>query len=177
VKDLERLKSRIRLIRDFPAKGVLFRDITPLLGNHRDFRNAIGLMHRKFRMINVDAVAAVESRGFIIGAPLAVRSNAAFVPIRKAGRLPSTKIEATYQLEYGKQSLEMHVDAIQPGQKVLIVDDVLATGGTSLAACELVERVGGKIIGLAFLIELSGLGGREKLKGRRIFSLIKDSRS
>ncbi len=177
MKDLERLKRRIRLIRDFPAKGVLFRDITPLLGDNRDFRTAVGLLHRKFRFMNVDAVAAVESRGFIIGAPLALRSNAAFVPIRKAGRLPSTKIEATYQLEYGRQALEMHVDAIRPGEKVLIVDDVLATGGTSSTACELVERVGGKIIGLAFLIELSALGGREKLKDRRIFSLIKDSRT
>ncbi len=177
MRDLQSLKARVRLVRDFPVKGILFRDITPLLADPRAFRAAIDLLERKFKRLRIDVVTAVESRGFILGAPLADRFNAAFVPIRKSGRLPSKKIEATYELEYGKQRLEIHEDAIHRGQRVLVVDDLLATGGTASAACELVERLGGKIVGVAFLIELSALKGREKLKDRRIFSLVKDARN
>ncbi|MGD9015208.1 MAG: adenine phosphoribosyltransferase [Candidatus Omnitrophota bacterium] len=168
------LKKYIRNIPDFPKPGILFRDITPLLADKRALKSAINLLSAKYSGKKVDIVVAAEARGFIFGAAVAQRLNAGFVPVRKKGKLPSKTCFATYSLEYGVDTLEMHEDAFKPGMKVLIVDDLLATGGTVKAIIDLVEQLGGEIIGICFLIELTELGGRKQLKGYPIYSLIKD---
>jgi len=167
-----KLESWIRDVPDFPKKGIIFRDITPLLGNAEAFRYTIDAMTEAYRGKGVEVVVAVEARGFFLGAPLAYNLGASFVPVRKAGKLPAALISAQYSLEYGFDSVEMHTDAHGHGQKVLLVDDLLATGGTMGATVELVERLGGEVVGIAFLVELTSLGGREKLKGYEITSLL-----
>jgi adenine phosphoribosyltransferase len=166
------LAALIRNISDFPVKGVQFKDITTMLKAGPAFNDAITQLTTPFASKGIEIVAAIESRGFIFGAPAAFRLNAGFVPVRKLGKLPSQKINESYTLEYGAETLEMHTDAIQPGQNVLIVDDLIATGGSATAAIKLVERLGGKVAGLAFLIELKFLNGREKLSAYNIHSVI-----
>jgi len=166
------LAKKIRDIPDFPVKGVLFKDITTLLKDPDAFQETIDALVDHYIDDEIDVVAAIESRGFIFGAPLAYELAAGFVPIRKPGRLPSEKISADYTLEYGTNTLEVHKDAIQPGQRVLLVDDVLATGGSAKAAAELVERLGGKLVGIAFAIDLTYLKGMEQLTAYDVFSLI-----
>ncbi len=166
------LKTYIRTIPDFPKKGILFRDITTLLLNKTAFRQAIDRLHAEFKSKGIQKVIGIESRGFLTAAPLAYLLGAGFVPVRKRGKLPHTTNSVSYELEYGMDTLEIHQDAIEEGEKVLIADDLLATGGTAAATCELIEKSGGRIIGLAFLIELADLKGRSKLKGKNIFSLI-----
>lgn len=166
------LKAMIRDVPDFPKKGILFKDITTLLARGDIFPKVIDQIANHYRSKKVQKVVGVESRGFIFGAPVAYKLQAGVVPIRKKGKLPYKTVSATYALEYGTDTLEMHEDAIKRGTRVLIVDDLLATGGTAKATAELVEKVGGKIIGFAFLIELAFLKGRENLKNYDVFSLI-----
>ena len=168
-----RLEDRIRDIQDFPQQGVLFKDITPMLQEGPYFRAAIERLAAHYAGADIQAVIGVESRGFIFGAPLAYLLNCGFVPVRKFGKLPAETINVEYALEYGTNIVEMHKDAIKPGQRVLIVDDLLATGGTVSAAIELVEKLGGHIAGVAFLVELGFLKGREQLKDYDVFALIK----
>jgi len=169
------LETCIRNVPDFPQKGIIFKDITPLLANHKAFNQAVTAMTEPFIGKAIQVVAAVESRGFIFGTLIADRLKAGFVPIRKPGKLPAETISESYQLEYGSNKVEIHADAILPGQKVLLVDDLLATGGTVGAAAKLVNKLGGKIVAAAFLIELSFLKGRDKLKGIDVHSIIKVS--
>ncbi len=169
---MHRLATSIRNVPDFPKKGIVFRDITTLLKDPNAFREAAEIFYEHYKGTQIDKVACVEARGFIFGAALALRLGAGFVPIRKRGKLPAQTIRHEYALEYGTDSIEIHADAILPGENVLIHDDLLATGGTIAAACQLVERLGGKIVGLSFLVELSFLQGRGHLKGYDIFSII-----
>jgi len=169
---LEDLKQYIRTIPDFPKPGILFRDITTLLSNRDAFKKSIDALADQFRNRNITKVVGIESRGFLTAAPLAYLLGAGFVPIRKKGKLPYQTMSVTYSLEYGVDSLEMHIDAIAKGERVLIADDLLATGGTAKATCELVQKSGGEIVGLGFLIELKDLKGREKLPGYDVFSLM-----
>lgn len=166
------LKDHIRDIPDFPQPGVVFKDITPLLADIEAFRSTIDALAAPFTNAGVDKVLAVEARGFIVGAPVAYRFGAGFVPCRKAGKLPWQVEKEEYVLEYGSDLLEIHKDAVAPGERVLVVDDVLATGGTAAAAATLVERLGGVVVGFAFVIELAFLGGRSKLGGREPVSLL-----
>ena len=166
------LKTRIRNVPDFPKKGILFYDVTTLLRDPDGFRLAIDTMAEPYHDQGISLVVGVESRGFILGAAVADRIGAGFVPVRKIGRLPSTTIRASYALEYGTDSLEMHDDAIDKGQKVLIVDDLLATGGTARATVDLVRQLGGDVHGVSFLIELVALKGREKLAGENIRAVL-----
>ena len=166
------LKGLIRSIPDFPKKGIVFRDITPLLADADGFKQAVEAIAKRFKAAKPEMVVGVEARGFIIGPAVALKLDAGFIPVRKPGKLPYKTKSASYQLEYGTDKIEIHADAVQPGQKVLIVDDLLATGGTAAATCDLVETMGGKIVGCAFLIELSFLNGREKLKKHDVFTLI-----
>lgn len=166
------LKTKIRDIPDFPKEGILFRDITTLLKDKDAFNRVIDRFTAFYKDEGINKVVGIESRGFIFGAPLAHQLNAGFVPIRKPGKLPSDVYEAKYELEYGTDTLAIHQDAVSPGERVLIVDDLLATGGTMSAAVDLVKQIGGTIIGIAFLIELAGLKGRDKLDGMNILSLI-----
>ncbi|HEY5615718.1 MAG TPA: adenine phosphoribosyltransferase [Bacteroidota bacterium] len=169
---MHELAKVIRDVPDFPQKGIVFKDITTLLQNPDAFRKALNIFYERYRDEKITKVAGVESRGFIFGAALAVQLGVGFVPIRKKGKLPAETIREEYALEYGTDSIEVHTDAIQKGERVLIHDDLLATGGTIQAACKLVERLGGKIVGLSFLVELSFLKGREKLKGNDVFSIV-----
>ena len=169
--DLE-LKDYIRDIPDFPKPGILFRDITPLLGSSTAFRQAIGRLADAFRGDKIDAIAAAEARGFIFAAPLALELDVALVPIRKAGKLPYQTVSYTYDLEYGSDTLEMHVDGVAAGADVLVVDDLLATGGTIEACCRMVEKAGAKVAGCAFLVELCGLGGAKRIAQYKKLSLI-----
>jgi len=169
----EELRNTIRNIPDFPKKGIVFRDITTLLKDRAAFRSAMDLFHDRYRASHIDKIVSAESRGFIFGSALADRLGTGFVPVRKPKKLPSATIREEYQLEYGTDALEIHTDAIVRGEKILIVDDLIATGGTVAASCRLVEKLGGTIAGLAFLVELSFLNGREKLKGYDIFSIVK----
>lgn len=169
----EKLKPFIRNIPDFPKKGIVFRDITTLLRDATAFRKVIDSLYERYKDYAIDKVVSVESRGFILGSPLAYRLGAGFVPVRKPHKLPSKTISQEYQLEYGQDALEIHVDGISKGERVLIVDDLLATGGTIMATCNLVKKLGGKILGIAFLIELASLKGRERLEGYDTFSLIR----
>jgi len=166
------LAGCIRAIPDWPKRGILFRDITPLLGQPAAFAAAIEALCCDYPTGAIDYVAAVEARGFIFGSAVAERLKAGFVPIRKKGKLPFRTQRVTYDLEYGTDTLEIHVDAVTKGSKVLLVDDLLATGGTMQAACRLIEKVGGTVAGICFLIELRDLGGRAKLTGYKVSSVI-----
>ena len=166
------LADYIRSIPDFPKPGILFRDITPVLSAPEAFRRAVVDMANPFRREKTDVVAAAEARGFIFAAPMALELGAALVPIRKPGKLPSDTESLTYDLEYGTDTLEIHTDAVAPGSKVLVVDDLLATGGTVEACCRLVEKVGGVVVGCAFLIELADLKGAERIVQYKTISLV-----
>jgi adenine phosphoribosyltransferase len=166
------LTQYVRSIPDFPQPGILFRDITPLLGEPKAFAAVIDELAARCANYRIDKIAAIESRGFLFGAPLALRLGVGFVPIRKPGKLPYARIHEEYALEYGKNTIEMHEDAVRPGEQVLVIDDLLATGGTAAAACRLIERTGGKVAACAFVIELSFLNGRAALEGRDVTALI-----
>ena len=168
----EGLRAKIREIPDFPKPGILFYDITTLLKDPTAFKEAIDAMIQPYRDEKIDAVVGMESRGFIFSAPMAYQLRAGLVPVRKLGKLPAETITVEYALEYGSNTLEIHRDSIQSGQRVLIVDDLLATGGTVRGTIELVERLKGEVVGLAFLVELDFLKGRERLEGRRVTSVI-----
>lgn len=165
------VREHIRAIENYPEPGVTFRDITPLLGDAAAFGRAVDDLVTRFHDVEVDRVVGVESRGFILAAPVAYRLRAGFVPVRKAGKLPWAVAREEYDLEYGRDKLEIHRDAIHPDEKILIVDDVLATGGTAAATGRLVETLGGDIVGYGFLIEIDGLGGRARFEGQRVESL------
>ncbi len=167
------LKEKIRVIEDFPQKGISFKDITTLIKDGKAFKQVIKSMADLVRHKEVDLVVAPEARGFIIGAPLAYELGVGFVPTRKNGKLPGKTIKAEYKLEYGVDIIEMHKDAIKPGQRVIVADDLLATGGTIFSTIELVERLGGEISAAIFLIELTDINGRENLNKYDVFSLIK----
>jgi adenine phosphoribosyltransferase len=166
------LRDWIRDIPDFPKPGIIFKDITPLLSNPAAFCAAIEQLEEHFHGRGIDVIAAAEARGFIFGAPLAMQMNAGFVPIRKPGKLPYATLAQEYALEYGNDRLEVHTDALAPGHRVLLIDDVLATGGTMRACRDLVLSTGAELVACAFLIELSFLGGRAKLEPSEVFSLI-----
>jgi adenine phosphoribosyltransferase len=166
------LKDSIRSIPDFPTQGIVFRDISTLLKDPAALQAAVDQLVEPFVDDDIGLVVAAEARGFIFGGAMACRLNAGFVPVRKPGKLPAETIERTYELEYGTDTLTMHKDAVEPGDRVLVVDDLLATGGTIKACCDLVEQLGGEVVACAFLIELSFLPGREKLGDRRIVTLI-----
>ncbi len=158
------IKSLIRTIPDFPKPGVMFRDITTLLKHTEGFRNTIDQLAGKYHGVKIDKIAGIESRGFIIGAALAYQLNAGFIPIRKKGKLPGENFGHDYELEYGSDRLEIHTDAIQKGEKILLVDDLIATGGTAEASVKLIAKTGGQIVGCAFVIDLPALGGRKRLE-------------
>jgi len=168
-----KLKSIIRDVPDFPKKGIVFKDITPLLADPSAFGELVKHFAGQYRNAGITKVLGIEARGFLLAAPIATELGAGLVPVRKKGKLPYKTVAASYALEYGTDTLEMHADAVKPGEKVLIVDDVLATGGTAGAVCSLVEKLGGEVAGIAMLIELEFLNGRAKLAGRPIHSLIK----
>ena len=170
--DIGELRKKIRDVPDFPKKGILFKDITPLLADGKALRKAIDQIGERFSDRKIDLVIGVEARGFIIAAALAYKLRAGTTLIRKPGKLPYKTHSATYALEYGSDALEIHQDAVLPGQRILVVDDLLATGGTMTAALDLIARLGGVVVGVAFLVELSFLEGRARLKGHEVFSLI-----
>ena len=170
--DTSSLRRFVRDVPDYPSEGVMFRDITPLLGDASAFAAAVAGLVDQFADVAVDRVVGVESRGFIFGSAVAVAIGAGFVPVRKPGKLPWAVVREEYQLEYGSDKLEIHRDAIHPDERVLIVDDVLATGGTARATARLVETLGGAVAGLGFVLELAALGGRERLGERPVTSLI-----
>jgi len=170
--DLEQLKALVRDVPDFPQPGIVFKDITPLLADEIAFSSVIDLIVVHFGRGNVDKVVGIEARGFILASPVAYHFGAGFVPVRKKDKLPWETESEEYELEYGTATLEIHRDGVDPGERVLIVDDVLATGGTARATARLVERIGGKVVGIAFLIELGFLKGRDKLDGHDLFTLI-----
>jgi adenine phosphoribosyltransferase len=169
------LYGQIRAIPDFPAPGILFRDITPLLADPRASASALALHRHHVAPLadRIDRVIGIESRGFLFGAPLAHALGVGFVPARKPGKLPASTIEESYSLEYGHNALQLHADALVAGSRVIIVDDLLATGGTAAATARLVERLGGEVLACVFLIELEGLGGRERLAGRRVEAILR----
>ena len=166
------LKQKIRHVPDFPKAGILFYDITTLLRDPVGFKTTIDMLSMPYVGQRIDAVIGIESRGFILGGAVAERIGAGFIPIRKPGKLPAKALKETYDLEYGKDALEIHEDAIERGQRILIVDDVLATGGTASAAAKMVKTLGGELHGLAFLIELIFLNGKAKLAGEQVFSVL-----
>ena len=170
---MNELKTRIRHVPDFPKAGILFYDITTLLQDPTGFRAAVDSLALPFTGEQIDVVVGIESRGFIFGAAIADRMKAGFAPVRKPGKLPSTCVRASYELEYGRDSLEMHDDAVKQGQRVLIVDDLLATGGTAAAAVDLVRRLHGEVVACTFLIELAALGGRKRLNPIRTHALLR----
>lgn len=170
--NLEIIKNQIREIKDFPKEGIGFKDITPILSDPEAFRFTLNELAKRVEDLDVDIIISPEARGFIYGAPLAVMLNAGFVPVRKEGKLPAEVIRSEYELEYGSNVMEMHRDAIRPGQKVLIVDDLLATGGTVQAMIDMSEELGGEVVGILFVIELGFLPGRDELKNYRVDSLI-----
>ncbi|MBL8140763.1 MAG: adenine phosphoribosyltransferase [Acidobacteria bacterium] len=169
---MDELKQKIRHVPDFPKPGILFYDITTLLRDPAGFRGALDAMAAPMAGERIDLVAGVESRGFIFAAALAERFGAGFVPIRKPGKLPARSVSVEYTLEYGSGVLQMHEDAVTPGQRVLIVDDLLATGGTARAACDLVTRCGGDVVAAGFLVELTFLNGRDRLRDQRVYSVL-----
>ncbi|MFB4302668.1 adenine phosphoribosyltransferase [Actinomadura sp. NTSP31] len=166
------IQERIRDVDDYPKPGVVFKDITPLLADHVAFAGVVDTIVNHYGRGTVDKIVGIEARGFILAAPVAYHFGAGFVPVRKKGKLPSRTHEETYDLEYGTETIEIHVDAFEPGDRVLIVDDVLATGGTARAAAELVRRGGGEVVGLSVLLELSFLHGRDKLGNLDVQSLV-----
>ena len=166
------LVSTIRNVPDFPVEGILFYDITTMLKKPEALKASIDQLVEHYQDTEIDQVVGVESRGFIFGPMLAYKLGAGFVPVRKPGKLPAEKLAESYELEYGTNVLEIHTDAIEPGQKVLVVDDLLATGGTARATCNLVEQLGGQVVGVAFVIELNFLKGRDQLQGYDVFSLL-----
>ena len=166
------IKQRLRDVPDFPKPGIVFKDITPLLADPNAFNLCLDTTAAHFDSVTLDAIVGIESRGFIFGAALASRMRIAFIPARKPGKLPYRKTRVDYDLEYGKDALEMHEDAIKQGDKVLIVDDLLATGGTAWAACELVRLSGGSVVAASFVVELTFLGGRQRLQPVEVFSLV-----
>jgi adenine phosphoribosyltransferase len=166
------LKAKIRHVPDFPKPGILFYDVTTLLRDREGLRIALDELTRPFAGRGIDLVVGIESRGFILGAAIADRIGAGFVPVRKVGKLPSTTLKASYALEYGSDSLEVHSDAIEPGQRVAVIDDLLATGGTAAATVGLVKQLGGRVEGIGFLIELVDLNGRQRLPGENITALL-----
>jgi adenine phosphoribosyltransferase len=170
--DVEQLKALVRDVPDFPQPGIVFKDITPLLADEIAFSTVIDLIVVHFGRGNVDKVVGIEARGFILASPVAYHFGAGFVPVRKKDKLPWETESEEYELEYGSATLEIHRDGVDAGERVLIVDDVLATGGTARATARLVERIGGKVVGIAFLIELGFLKGRQKLDGHDLFTLI-----
>ncbi len=170
---IERIKSIIRDVPDFPKKGIIFKDITPLLADPAAFGEVVKGMAERYKGLGITKVMGIEARGFILAAPIALALGAGMVPVRKKGKLPYRTVSATYALEYGEDTLQIHEDALGKGERVLIVDDVLATGGTAGAVCSLVEKLGGQVASVAVLIELEFLNGRAKLPGREVFSLIK----
>ena len=168
----EDIKSAIRRVPDYPKKGIVFRDITTLWKDGRLLRKTTDIMYERYRRKRIDSVLGIEARGFVVGAPLAERLGVGFIPMRKLGKLPGAKISETYELEYGTATLEIHKDAVKKGERVLIVDDLIATGGTALAAAKLVETLRGKVAGFAFVVELPALKGRDALKGYDVFSIV-----
>ena len=166
------LKQSIRTIPDWPEKGIMFRDITTLMENSEAFAEACNQLYERYKNAKIDKVAGIDARGFIFGAVLAYKLGVGFIPIRKKGKLPFETIEENYSLEYGKNTLELHSDAISKGENIVIIDDLIATGGTIKASINLIEKLGGKINECAFVIELPDLKGREKLKGYNVFSLV-----
>lgn len=169
---MEHFKQLIRGVPDFPKKGILFYDITTLLKNPLALKEVLNAMASRYRNQKIDLVLGVESRGFIFAPTLACQLGAGFVPVRKPGKLPAETIQVTYDLEYGKDTLELHKDAVQKGQRVLVVDDLLATGGTAAAVTQLIRQLDGEVAGLAFLVELTFLNGRKRLEGYDVFSLL-----
>lgn len=170
-KDVEKA---IRIIPDYPKKGIPFKDLTTLWKDAKLNRKVTDALERRWRGKGLDKIVGIEARGFIVGAPLADRLGVGFIPARKVGKLPGAKARISYELEYGRQGLEMHTDSISKGEKVLIVDDLLATGGTSKAAATLVERMGGKVVGFSFVTEVRGLNGRHKLSGYEVYTIAKN---
>ncbi len=170
---MRKLEEYIRDVPDFPQKGIIFKDITTLLKDKEGLKRAVDELYKVVKDMEIDKVVGVESRGFIFSPILAYKLGVGFVPVRKPGKLPAEVISESYELEYGTDTLEIHKDAIEKGDKVLIVDDLIATGGTAKAVCKMVERLGGKIIALEFLIELTFLNGRDKLKEYNVFSIIR----
>ena len=170
---MNKFKQLIRSVPDFPKKGILFYDITTLLKNAQALKEVLDELSSHYRTQKIDLVVGIESRGFIFAPALACQLGAGFVPVRKPGKLPAETIKVSYDLEYGKDTLEIHKDAIQRGQRVLVVDDLLATGGTAAAVIQLIRQLGGEVAGLAFLVELDFLNGRKKLDGCDVFSLVR----
>ena len=170
---VDRIRAAVRDVPDFPKPGIVFKDITPILGDPALFGETIRVFVERYRPMRIDKVAAMESRGFIFGAPLAAEIGAGFVPLRKHGKLPHTTLAESFTLEYGEETLEIHTDAIRAGERVLVIDDLLATGGTAAAAASLVEKTGGKVVELAFLIELAFLGGRGRLDHIPVYAMIR----
>ena len=170
---MKKLEEYVRSIPDFPEPGVIFRDVTSILQDADGLNLAIDSMQSYLKDMDLDVIVGLESRGFMFGVPLAYNLHKAFVPVRKKGKLPCETISQTYDLEYGSEEIEIHKDAIRPGQKVAVVDDLIATGGTVEAAVKLIERLGGEVVKIVFLMELEGLKGREKLKGYNVDSVIR----
>ena len=170
--DVSKIKAAIRDIPDFPKKGIIFKDITPVLGDPAVFKKVIDIFSKRVAEKKATKIAAIDARGFIFGGAVADRLGIGFVPIRKKGKLPYKTFDASYDLEYGSATISIHQDAFKKGEKVVIMDDLLATGGTAAAAADLVEKAGGVVVDLVFLVELSFLHGREKLKGRDIFAPV-----
>ena len=170
---MKKIEEYVRSINDFPTEGIVFRDVTSVLQDADGLHLAIDSMQELVKDIDCDLILGPESRGFIFGVPIAYNLHKAFIPVRKKGKLPCETVEMEYDLEYGKATIEIHKDAIKPGQKVVIIDDLIATGGTIEAIIKLVEQLGGEVVGICFLMELEGLNGREKLNGYRVESVIK----
>lgn len=170
---MKKIEEYVRSIKDFPEEGIIFRDVTTVLQDPDGLHLAIDLMQEKIKDVDFDVVIGPESRGFIFGMPIAYNMHKSFVPVRKKGKLPCETVEMEYELEYGTATIEIHKDAIKPGQKVMIIDDLIATGGTIEAIIKLIEGLGGEVAGICFLMELEGLNGREKLQGYNVSSVIK----
>ena len=168
----ESIKSKIRAIPDWPKKGIMFRDITTLVKDPAGFKETIDLLYERYKDEKIDKVVGIESRGFIFGAPLAYLLNCGFIPIRKPGKLPADCISEEYALEYGTDKIEIHKDAIEKDERILIIDDLIATAGTANAACKLVKKLGGELVECAFVVELVDLKGRDKLVGEKIYSVV-----
>ena len=170
---MEELKRKIREIPDFPKPGILFYDLTTLMKDVESLRSVIDILTEKYREMRIDRVIGIEARGFIFGSGVAYNLGAGFVPVRKKGKLPAQKVSASYDLEYGQSVLEMHEDAVEAGQRVLIVDDLIATGGTAAATAQMVRQLGAEVLALAFVVELEFLNGRKKLDGSKVFSILR----